>query len=247
MAEMDGGSGSHRRGLFATTQWSLVVAAGDSHDPDARDAMAQLCRTYWHPIYVYVRRRGADSERALDLTQGFFARLLEKEYVKDVRRERGRFRTFLLTALKGYLANEWDRETALKRGGGQPLLSLDGLEAEQIYKLEPVDDLTPEKLFDRRWTRSLLAQSLGRLGAEMSCRDRSRAFERLSPFLTGEESTGYREVAVEFGMSESAVKVTVHRMRQRFRAILREDVARTIVDPSKVDDELQHLLMVMSG
>jgi RNA polymerase sigma factor (sigma-70 family) len=233
-------------GRFATTQWSLVVAAADAASPDAERALADLCRQYWQPIYSYVRRRGADRERARDLTQGFFSTLLEKGYVKQADRERGRFRTFLLTALTHYLANEWDRSQALKRGGGRPQISLDDAEAERTYEFEPVENATPEKIFDRRWARTLLRLSFERLNGEMSSPRQVRRLETLGPMIAGDRTAGYRDVARSLGMSESAARVWVHRLRRRYRNILREEVGRTVRDPSQVDDELRHLLAMVS-
>lgn len=241
-------SDPHRRrapGAFATTQWSLVVAAGDRDRPEAREALATLCAAYWQPIYVFLRRQGTDDERARDLTQGFFTTLLEKNYVGDARRDRGRFRTFLLTSLKHYVANERDRDRAAKRGGGQAPIAIDHLQAEEAYRLEPSHDETPERLFDRRWARTLLDSGLGRLREEMATSAGLRRFERLLPFLIGESETGYGEAAAAMGLGESAVKVAVHRMRRRLRALLREEVARTVGDPEQVDDELRHLFAAL--
>jgi RNA polymerase sigma-70 factor (ECF subfamily) len=235
------------RSRFATTQWSLVVAAGDLDNPSARDALAHLCRSYWLPIYVYLRRRGADEERARDLTQGFFAKLLEKNYVGDARRDRGRFRTFLLTSLKHFVANEWDRETAQKRGGGRSPISLDDLDAEGHYKREPAHEDTPERLFDRRWARTLLEASLDRLREESTDPEARGRHESLVPFMTGDSKTGYREAAAGLGMSESAARMAVHRMRRRFRAIVREEVARTVGEHGAVDDELRYLFSAMEA
>jgi len=234
-------------GRFSTTQWSLVVASGGGDEPEAREALAELCRIYWVPVYAHLRRRGADAERALDLTQGFFTKLLEKNYVSDARQERGRFRTFLLTSLTYYTANEWDRERALKRGGGVATIPIDGVRAEGAYRFEPSHDDTPEKVFDRRWARTLLHSSLDRLQEEMSHPQQSDRFTRLVPFLVGESDKGYREVSAEMGISESAARVQTFRMKQRFRAILREEVSRTLVDPSQVDAELQHLFSVVGS
>lgn len=241
-------SDPHRRrppGAFTTTQWSLVIAAGDQDRPDAREALSALCGAYWQPIYAYLRRHGADADRAHDLTQGFFTTLLEKNYIGDARRDRGRFRTFLLTSLKHYVSNEADRDRAAKRGGRQPPISLDQPAAEESYRIEPSHDDTPERLFDRRWARTLLDAGLGRLREEMEASAGLRRFERLLPFLVGESDTGYREAAAEMGIGESAVKVAVHRLRRRLRTILREEVARTVGDPDHVDDELKHLFSAL--
>jgi RNA polymerase sigma-70 factor (ECF subfamily) len=234
-------------GAFATTHWSLVVAAGDREQPEAQDALAALCSAYWQPIYVFLRRRGVPEDRARDLTQGFFTILLEKNYIGDARRDRGRFRTFLLTALVHYVANETDRDRTAKRGGGQAPFPFDLTEVEKAYRLEPSHDETPERIFDRRWARTLLDAGLGRLRDEMAGSAGLKRFERLLPFLVGESDTGYREAAAGMGMGESAVKVAVHRLRRRLRVILRDEVARTVGDPGQVDDELQHLFAALGA
>lgn len=217
-----------------------MVAAGDSQNPDSRAALADLCQDYWYPLYAYLRRRGYPQEEAEDLVQGFFAQLLEKNYLKAADRERGRFRSFLLTALKNYAANEWDRRTAKKRGGSTPTLSLDFENAEGRYTIEPADERTPEQEFDRGWATAQLEQVLARMRTEAG--DDDQRFALLQGFLTGEgEDLPYREVAERLDMSEGAVKVAVHRLRQRFGAVLREEVARTLADPADVDDELRHL------
>ena len=235
------------RNRFATTEWSLVVAAGDLENPSEREALSALCRTYWLPIYVYLRRRGADEERARDLTQGFFAKLLEKNYVGDARRERGRFRTFLLTSLRNFAANEWNRETAQKRGGGRVPISIDDLDAEEHYRREPAHHDTPERLFDRRWARILLDTSLNRLREETPEPAARERFESLLPFMSGDSESGYREAAERLGMSESATRVAVHRLRRRFRAIVREEVSRTVGEHGEVEDELRHLFAAMES
>ena len=185
--------------------------------------------------------------RPADLTQGFFAKLLEKGCVKDVRRERGRFRTFLLTAVKHYLANERDRESTVKRGGGRLPISLDTLDAEGTYTLELVDDATPETMYERRWARTLIAAGMERLQQEMSGPDRTKRFRCLSPYLSGDETAAYRQMADQLEMTESAVKVAVHRMRERFRKLLRNEVARTVEKNTDVDGELRHLFAALSG
>jgi len=234
-------------GRFATTQWSLVTAAADPDNPSSLEALPALCSSYWQPIYVYLRRRGLDHEETLDLTQGFFAKLLEKHYLADARRERGRFRTFLLTALNHYVANEWDRERAQKRGGGVAAIPIDGSEAETTYRHEPSHDDTPERLFDRRWARTLLDAGLKRLREETVHREEAGRFERLLPLLSGEGDEGYRDLAAALGVGESALRVAVYRMRRRFRAILRDEVARTVGDRSSVDEELRHLFAVLGA
>jgi RNA polymerase sigma-70 factor (ECF subfamily) len=225
---------------FETTQWTLVVAAGDPQHPESRAALADLCQSYWYPLYVYLRRRGYPQQEAEDLVQGFFAQLLEKNYIKAADRERGRFRSFLLTSLKNYAANEWDRRTALKRGGDATTLSLDFEDAEGRYVIEPADERTPEQEFDRGWAFAQLRQVLERMRTEAG--DDDERFATLQGFLTGDaDDIRYKDVAERLGMSEGAVKVAVHRLRQRFGALLREEVARTLVDPDDVDDEIRHL------
>lgn len=234
------------KGWFVTTRWSLVVAAGDSRHPGSRDALATLCEAYWPPVYSYVRSRGYDAEAARDLTQGFFTRLLEKGYLKEAREERGRFRSFLLTSVKHFLANEWDREQALKRGGGKTPLSLDVDTAEYRYRPQPADGETPEKIFEKRWALTVLDQTLDRLEDEMRRSGNVERFRRLRPFLTSEGGGAhYRQVAQQLEISEAAVKVAIHRLRRRFGELLREEVAQTVSDPDSVDGELRFLFAVM--
>jgi RNA polymerase sigma-70 factor (ECF subfamily) len=233
---------------FATTQWSLVLAAGLPGSPDARDALATLCGLYWHPCYAFVRRRGYAADAAFDLTQGFFLRLLEKNDLASVDRERGRFRTWLLAVLKHHLANDWHREQAQKRGGGAAHLSIDGAEAESQYeRLEPSHDLTPERLFERRWALALLQRALDTLRAEYVRLGKADLFERLSGSLTGDAAAPptYQALATDLGMSEGNVKVTVHRLRGRYRALIQEEIARTVEREEDVDDELRCLLAAL--
>ena len=237
-----------KKGWFETTHWSLVLAAGDSSDPRGRDALSQLCRAYWPPVYSYVRSRGRGAEEARDLTQGFFATLLEKGYLKDARRERGRFRSFLLASVKHYLANEWDRERAQRRGGGVELIPLDVETAESHCRLEPADRETPETVYEKRWALTVVEQVLCRLESEMERSGNAERFRRFRPMLTDEGGgTTYRELGNELGMSESAVKVAVHRLRRRFGELLRDEVAHTVDRPDQVDAEIRHLLDVMGS
>ncbi len=230
---------------FATTHWSLVLAARDRAEPGARDALAALCAVYWYPLYAYVRRRGKNADDALDLTQAFFARLLEKDVLADVDRGKGKFRSFLLAACKHFLANEYDRERAQKRGGGRPLLSLDAADAEGRYINEPVDGVTPEKLFERRWALALLQQVMTRLRADFEARGKDRQFDHLRGFLVGEKGTGYRKAAASLGLSEGAVKVAVHRLREKYRELLREEIGRTVGSPEEIDDEVRDLFAAL--
>jgi RNA polymerase sigma-70 factor (ECF subfamily) len=231
---------------FHTTQWSMVVAAGETGSSESRIALETLCETYWYPLYVYARRRGHDEDDARDLTQGFFAKLLEKNWVGDADPARGKFRTFMLTALKHYMLDEWDRQRAQKRGGGALPLSLDFDTAEDGFKLELPDDRTPEDVFDACWADTLMQQARERLRREMLEPGKEDRFERLEGFVTGEgKEVPYKEVAEELGLSESAVKVAVYRMRRRFGEILRAEVADTVGDPADVEPEIRHLLALL--
>lgn len=228
---------------FHTTQWTLVLAAGDMRDPDCRHALATLCEAYWQPVYAYVRRRGYRRPDAEDLTQGFFTRLVEKKSLRAAAPERGRFRSFLLAAIKNYLANEWDRARAEKRGGGKAPLSLDFDDAESRFKLEAVTWKTPERAFLKQWTRTLLDQVLADLGGEMGRKGQRDRFEVLRGVLTGEDGgIRYQEAATRLEMSEAAVKVAVHRLRKRFGELLRARVADTVASPEEVQDEITFLL-----
>jgi RNA polymerase sigma-70 factor (ECF subfamily) len=233
-------------GQFRTTQWSMVIAAADDRNPRFHEALSDLCTGYWYPVYAYVRRRGADADAAQDLTQGFFSSLLERNTLAAADRARGRFRSFLLTALKFYLADEHDRATAKKRGAGQPSLSLDLEGAEERYRLEAQPEDTPDRIYERRWALEVLEQAHRRLRQEISRSANPERSGRLAVYLTGgRDETGYREVAEELGMTESAVKVAVHRLRKRFGALLREEVERTVGDPGETEGELRFLLAAL--
>jgi DNA-directed RNA polymerase specialized sigma24 family protein len=229
---------------FATTHWSLVVSAGGGQSPEAHRALATLCENYWFPLYAYVRRRGYDACEAEDLTQEFFLRLLAKNYLAGVNREKGKFRAFLLAALQHFLANEWDRSQTQKRGGGQAVLSLDALSAESRYRMEPSHDLTPEKLFERRWAITVLDGVLARLQADFLAHHGDQAaFDCLKQFLTaGRESTGYAAAAGQLQMTEGALRVAIHRLRRRYRELLRDEIAQTVASPEEIDDEIHYLL-----
>jgi RNA polymerase sigma factor (sigma-70 family) len=233
-------------GLFVTTHWSVVLAAGVDESSVARNALEQLCRTYWYPLYVYARRRGYDVEEAKDLTQEFFARLIAKNSLGDVVQGRGRFRYYLLAALKHFLADEWDKTTARKRGGGFTFIPLDGLDPEERYHLEPRDEVTPEIAFQRRWALTLLDLALSRLREEFQLAGKERLFDGLKMFITGDKpETSYAETAATLGMTEAAAKMTVTRMRQRYRTLLRAEIANTVVDPKEVDAELRELAALL--
>jgi RNA polymerase sigma-70 factor (ECF subfamily) len=241
-------SGRTAVAVFATTHWSVVLSAADSRSATAQEALEKLCRTYWYPIYAYLRRRGCGEHDAQDLTQGFFAQLLERRSIQSVEREKGKFRSFLLASLNYYVADERDRANAQKRGGGREVLSLDVQEAEQRYRLEPVDERSPEKIFEHRWAMTLLDQVLVRLGQEFAEAGKRELFERLQAFLvegTGERT--YAEVAREMGMTEEAVKKAAQRIRQRYHQLFREEIAQTVASPAEVDEELRHLCQVLNG
>lgn len=235
-----------KQAVFATTHWSVVLAAGDAESPEAAAALEELCRGYWFPLYAYARRSGNEAATAEDLTQEFFARLLQKDYLRVVDRKKGRFRWFLLTAFKCFLANEWDRQQAQKRGGGQKAIPLDALTAEQRYQLEPADRHTADLLFERRWAMTLLENARQRLQAEYENAGKTDRFALLEGSLPGERTARtYAEMGEELGLSEGGVKTEVHRMKRRYAELMREEVARTVADPAEVDLELRHLIDVL--
>jgi RNA polymerase sigma-70 factor (ECF subfamily) len=231
---------------FATTHWSLVLAARDRAAPESRDALAALCATYWYPLYAFVRRRGHDADQAQDLTQEFFVRLLEKDYLQVVDRDKGKFRAFLLAAFGHFLLNEYDRAKAQKRGGGREFIPLDFEAAEGRYSLEPAHALTPERLFERRWALTLLDQVLARLRAEMVQAGKEQLYENLKVYLMMDTSAeSYAGLAEELGQSAGAVKVAVHRLRKRYRALLREEIARTVDGAEQVEEEIRDLFTAL--
>jgi RNA polymerase sigma-70 factor (ECF subfamily) len=233
---------------FETTNWSLIVEARGADTAEARAALSILCRTYWPPVYAFIRAKGHSPSDAEDLAQSYFARFLEKRYLEDFRPEVGRFRTFLRASVAHFLANERDRERALKRGGGETVLSLEASDAEDRWRREPVDHLTPETLFERQWAAAMLARCLARLRDEQERSGRPGRFEKLKPYLVeGGAPDTYRDLARELGTSEGAARVAVHRLRKRFGAVLREEVAGTLADPSGVDSEIRSLLAALRG
>jgi RNA polymerase sigma-70 factor (ECF subfamily) len=233
--------------LFTTTQWSLVLTAADSKDPGSRRALTALCEAYWYPVYVLVRHSRRNPEAARDLTQGFFVELLDKDLLKVADPDRGRFRSFLRTALGHYLSHERRDAAALKRGGESPVLSLDFEEAESRWLHEPVETSTPETLFEKRWAHTLLTRALNRLRGEMEGTPESATrFQRLGPFLTDHRPREqYSEVAAVLGMSEAAVKKAVQRLRLRFGDLLRAEVSQTVHEPQKTEEEIRHLFTVL--
>jgi RNA polymerase sigma factor (sigma-70 family) len=218
------------------------VRAGDSRSPESAAAMERLCRSYWYPLYVFVRRKGHNHEDASDLTQAFFARFLEKDYLRSVDESRGKFRTFLLTSMTHFLANEWDRTQALRRGGRSEVFSLDAVSAEERYRLEPVEQATPEKIFERRWAEAVMAVVLDRLAEEIE----AKRFEAIKSFLLEDKGeVSYDQAAAKLGISVPAITSAIHRMRARFRALLFEEIANTVETPDAVEPEIRHLLAAL--
>lgn len=237
-----------RQSCFATTHWSVVLAAQDPQSPRCAEALERLCRQYWPPIYAFIRRRGHEPTDAQDLTQGFFARLLEKNYLQAADAAKGKFRTLLLTAVTRFLINERERALAQKRGGGAVHLPLEADHAEQSYRVELADPATPETIYERRYAETLLEAVLGRLRREFEAAGESERFEVLKPFLAAErQAPSGAEVAARLGLSETAVYSAVHRLRRRYGELLREEVANTVARPEEIEDELRHLARVLSG
>jgi RNA polymerase sigma-70 factor (ECF subfamily) len=232
----------HSDGLFLTTHWSVVLSAQGQRGVDPGAALEVLCRTYWYPLYAYARRFGHCAADAEDSTQAFFARLLEKDYLKSAAREKGRFRTFLLTAFKRFLANEWDRQHAGKRGGFATIVPIDQHIAETRYASEASHQLAPDVLFDRHWAMTLLEQTMTRLQEEYVATGRAKLFEHLRSCLARNESAlAYAEIARQLNLSEPAFKMAVHRVRSRYRDLLREQIAQTVCTPQEIEAEIQHL------
>ncbi len=244
----NGAGPAEARLAFQTTNWSLIVRATGGSTTEARAALAGLFETYWPPVYAFIRRRGLSPADAEDLTQSYFARFFEKDYLSDFRPEAGRFRTFLRASISHFLANEWDRERALKRGGGVVQVSFDAATAEERLRLEPVDRLTPETIFERTWAAALLARCLDRLRQEQEASGVKQRFQRLKTFLASDGTdTDYAAVARELGLSDATLRVTVHRLRRRFAAVVREEVTHTVADPADVDPEIRWMLETLRG
>lgn len=231
--------------VFATTHWSVVLAARQQDTPESAAALEQLCRSYWYPLYAYIRRRGHSPEDAQDLTQEFFARLLAKDYLAAVQPAKGKFRWFLLSALKCFLVNEHERAAAGKRGGGRASVPFDGEKAEDRYRLEAADHLSPDKLFDRAWAANLIETAHRSLEEECALEGKRALFDQLKVVLSGDRGPGtYAEIGARLGMTEGAVKVAVHRLRRRYRDLLREQIAQTVPDAQALEEELRDLLAV---
>jgi RNA polymerase sigma factor (sigma-70 family) len=238
---------SRPSGLFATTHWSVVLAAGHASSPHAQEALEQLCRTYWYPLYAYVRRQGHSPEDAQDLTQDFFAHLLAKGFPRGATPERGKFRSFLLASLRHFLVDQHRQADAAKRGGGQRTVSLDESRAEERFRREPQHELTPEKLYEREWALTLLDRAQLLLREEYVVAGNAELHDRLEGFPLAEKSeSSFQQAATELGMTESALKSAVHRMRARYRQLVREEVAHTVADPAEVNEEARHLIAVIS-
>ena len=246
MPEAESSEHSPTSAQFTTTHWSVVLAAGDAASPQAGAALERLCQAYWYPLYAHVRRRGHDADQARDLTQGFFAGILARRAIAQADQNRGRFRTFLLTALDHYLHHEYRDAHALKRGGGRELISLDAVEAEQRLALEPQDHRSPDREFDRRWALATLETVRGKLREEVAVSGRAELFDELRPHLFGDLAAApYAQIATRLNMTIVAVKVTVHRLRRRYGELLRQEVAQTLVDPSEVEQEVRHLIAAL--
>lgn len=232
---------------FANTRWSIVLKAGHQSSVDSRRALESLCQTYWHPLYAYVRRRVTDPGEAQDLTQAFFAELIEKNFVAAAKSERGRFRAFLLAAFKHFLSKQWDKAKTQKRGGGRVLISLDFEAEDSRHQIEPSRGLTPEQLYDREWALALLNQIMVRLEDEFTRAGKERQFALLKGFIIGEhEGLTYSAVAETLGMTEAAAKMAAHRMRRRYRELLREEIVQTVAGPEGVEEEIQNLFATLS-
>lgn len=229
---------------FATTSWTGVEHA----QKGSQEALERLCSVYWYPIYSYIRRMGYSPEDAEDLAQGFFCELLEKNYFRAAQRGRGKFRSFLLVSLKYFLENDRDQRMARKRGGGVRLISLDDDTAEERYRAEPVSDLTPEKLFDQRWARTVLDQVQARIEEEYRARGKAALYEQLKVFICEEtEMRDYEKVGAQLQMRPNAVAVAVHRLRHRYRELLREEIARTVASPADIESEMRHFYAALTG
>jgi DNA-directed RNA polymerase specialized sigma24 family protein len=249
--DLSGGDADSRAtpaGIFATTHWSVVLAAGLHDTPQSTAALEKLCRTYWLPIYGYIRRWGYTPEEAQDYTQELFARLLRNNSFAAADPEKGRFRSFLLGALKHLLANEKEKAKAAKRGEGRPLLCWEDLAAEERLRTEPLDQLSPDWVFDRRWAMTILEQAAQRLKKEYQAPDRLLVFEKLKPYLEcGEVAPSYAQTAAQLGSTENAVKAAVFRMRQRYHMLVREEVAQTVANPKDLEEEIHYLISLFSA
>ena len=239
--------GPSKRPHFATTHWSVVLAAGKSPSAQQEQALETLCRSYWFPLYAFLRQRGYDNHQAEDYTQGFFAHILEKQDLQRADPKYGKFRSFLLIRLKGFLADEHDRAQALKRGGGRKILSLNFLDAEGQYALESADQLSPEKRFEKSWALTVLERTMDRLEAEMAQKNKQAHFEHLKVYLTVEKGDlPYEQAAEKLNMAEGAIRVAVHRLRRQYRKLLRDEIAQTVGSEDEIDEEMGHLFAALA-
>jgi len=240
-------AGLRKQPVFVTTRWTVVLTAGGIDTTQSRQALEHLCRTYWYPLYAYVRRRGYSAHDAQDLTQAFFARLLAQQSLAKADPDRGRFRCFMLTAMNHFLASEWQRGMAQKRGGGWAVLSLEWAAAEQRFDLEPAIHSSPDKIFEKQWAMTLLEAVLNRLELEFQNAGKAAWFATLKPTLLGlRESQPYATLATQLGMNENAVNVAVHRLRKRYRELIRDEIANTLDSPEEIEAEMGHLLRVLA-
>ena len=242
-----GGNAHHGPVAFTTTHWSVVLEA-QGESPAAQEALEKLCRTYWRPVYAFVRRQGVDPVEAEDITQGFFAQLLERRKFGAIRREKGRLRSFLLGGLKYFLADEQRRAMAIKRGKGQRLIPLEGLRADERFEMEPADPVTAEMIYERRWALTVLERVLNRLKDEYLAADNAALFDSLKQLLPDEPgSPSQAEIGARMGMTENAIRQAFYRFRQRYQSLLREEIANTVVTPGDIEDELRHLISVLEA
>ena len=246
-ADLSNGNNIPRVARFATTSWSVVLQAASENDSSNQMALATLCEAYWYPLYAFVRRAGNSPADSEDLTQSFFADLLEKSKLAKSDPSRGRFRTFLLASLENFLKNEHRKNSAAKRGGRHTILSLDFASAESQFQLEPTHEQTPQKAFDKNWALALLNQVLLSLEQQYSDSGKSELFASLKEHLVGNDSTPYSKIAADLGMKEGAIKVAIHRLRERYGQMLRLQIAKTIEDPASVQQELKYLFEVISN
>ncbi|HUC84861.1 MAG TPA: sigma-70 family RNA polymerase sigma factor [Candidatus Acidoferrales bacterium] len=246
--EIDSSAPGRPQAVFVTTHWSIVLSAQEGDSPRRSVAMEELCRSYWYPLYAYVRRHGYSVEDAQDLTQEFFARLLARNWVGSANPAKGRFRTFLLTAMNHFLADQWDRLKAQKRGGGQQTLSLDVATAETRFQMEPADPLTPEKNYERRWAQTVLETVFEKLRRAYAAEGKAALFDELKGSLTqARAAVPYQELATRLQVTEGALRAAVHRLRQRYRELLRTEVAHTVAGADEVEEELQYLFRALRG
>lgn len=246
----DSASDLNRRrpgGAFVTTRWSAIRAADLNSSVESQEALSHLCRTYWYPLYAYVRRQGYSSHDAEDLTQTFFANLLEKKALRGVEPAKGKFRSFLLASLKNFLANDWDRKSRAKRGGNCEIISFDDESAEARYLREPSHDLTPETLFERSWSLTVIETVMLQLRREYIAAGKADLFESLQEHLLGGANASYANAAATLGMKEGAVRMATLRMRRHFGYLLRKAIADTVTDPGELDEELRHLMASIGG